>query len=204
MNESGRRRSARVPLVAAAGLDAATAGVAGSEPEHRYEAERTIQSLATTLARLHSVPVPRELRADAQLVLAPAELVERAQHGTNEPGPAYRHLSRDRLVEVLRDGTPAAPDAGSLVLSHGRPTFAALRLDGPTPIGFADWADVALADPHLDLAVAARDLVARFGPAPIHAFFEHYGNAFEDPAPPDPVRLDWYLLADELAHGLTG
>jgi len=43
-------------------------------------------------------------------------------------------------------------------------------------------------------AVAAVQSVASvFGPAPIQAFFGEYGSER-----PDPVRLDWYLLAAEL------
>ncbi|MHB1139559.1 MAG: phosphotransferase [Microthrixaceae bacterium] len=187
------RLTTLAPLAVAAGLDAGGSGTPATAPEHRFEAERTIRSLAETLARLHAVEVPAELRTDRALLVEPAELVDRAVGGTATPGPSYRHLSRERLCEILRDGAPASPAPGDLVLSHGHPTFAQLRFDGATPVGFDGWTRVGLADPHLDLAAAARDLVALFGPAPIHAFFEHYGVER-----PDPVRLDWYLLAHEL------
>jgi len=188
------RSSGLSSLIAASGLDASGAGAPGSDPEYRFEAERTIEAMATTLARLHATAVPDHLRFDPEMVVAPVSLVDAAEHGTGEPGHAYRHLSRDRLVEILRSGTPPQPPPEQLVLCHGRPTFEHLRFQGPTPLGFDDWSLAGLADPHLDLAAAARDLVARFGPAPIHAFFEHYAAHR-----PDPVRLDWYLLAAELS-----
>jgi aminoglycoside phosphotransferase len=188
------RSSELSSLIAASGLDATGAGAPGSDPAYRFEAERTIEAMASTLARLHGTPVPEQLRRNPAVVVAPAALVAAADAGTGQPGVAYRHLSRDRLVEILRSGTPADPAPEQLVLCHGRPTFGRLRFDGPTPLGFDDWSAAGLADPHLDLAAAARDLVARFGPAPIHAFFEHYASHR-----PDPVRLDWYLLAAELS-----
>ncbi len=192
-------RAARLaPLVAASGLDARGSGARGTAPEYRFEAERTIQAMAETLARLHTVEVPAELQGDRSLVADPAELVERASSGTATPGPAYRHLSRERLLQILLEGVPSPLPPGELVLSHGHPSFELLRFDGVAAIGFEDWSGLALADPHQDLASVARDLVASFGPAPIHAFFEHYGAALAQPLRPDPVRLDWYLLAHEL------
>jgi aminoglycoside phosphotransferase len=182
-------------LIDASGRDAGRRGVAATEPEYRLDAERTIGHLAATLAALHAAPVePAALRTEAEVVLEPSQLVARAESGTGEVGAAYRHLSRERLVEVLRDGARAVVvEPERLVLAQGRPTLANLRLEGPEPLGFADWTDAALADPYRDLALAARDVLQRFGPAPIQAFFGLYGL---DRA--DPVRLDWYLLAAEL------
>lgn len=182
-------------LIRASGQEAGSRGVAATEPEYRLDAERTIGHLAAALAALHHAAVsPAELRADAAVVIDPAVLVARAAESDGEVGAAYRHMPRARLVQILADGAgraTAAPE--QLVLCQGIPTLANLRLEGPDPIGFADWSAAGLADPYLDLALAARDLVARFGPAPIQAFFDLYGVVRAD-----PVRLDWYLLAAEL------
>lgn len=197
-------------LVAASSLDSGSRGISAVEPEYRLDAERTLSRLATTLARLHAVVIrPAELLAQATLIRTPASLVQRAAAGTGQVGPAYRHMTRERLVRVLADGasalatatdglasasaTASDTDTDGLVLTNGAPTLANLRFDGPEVLGFADWSQAGLADPYLDLAVAARDVASVFGPAPIHAFFDQYGLQRVD-----AVRLDWYLLAAEL------
>lgn len=189
-------RSVRLgQLIVASGFHAAGRGRSSIEPEYRLDAERTISRLATTLARIHDVAVePAALRTDSTVTLGPDDLIRLAGESTGEVGPAYRHMPRERLLQVLGDGASAiaiAPD--DLVLVHGSPTLANLRFDGPVAIGFADWSGAALGDRYLDLAIAARDVAAVFGPAPIQAFFGEYGLEH-----PDPVRLDWYLLAAEL------
>lgn len=188
-------------LLADSGLVADDRGTAATEPEYRLDAERTIGAFASTLARLHRVEVqPSTLRRRRELVTTPEDLVARAAAAQHEVGEAYRHISRDRLVSILREGAGSiAPDPDTLVVSHGAPTFDRLRFVDHEPIGFSDWSHAGLADPYLDLAVAARDVAARFGPAPIHAFFDQYGLDR-----PDPVRLDWYLLAVELGTPATG
>lgn len=181
-------------LLAPTGLDAGDRGVAATEPEYRLDAERTIGAFALTLGRLHRTEVPPVLRTRTELVITPADLVARAAAADHEVSPAYRHISRDRLVTILADGADAlAAEPEPLVVSHGAPTLDLLRFDGHEVIGLSDWSHAGLADPYLDLAVAARDVTTRFGPAPIQAFIDQYGIDR-----PDPVRLDWYLLAAEL------
>jgi aminoglycoside phosphotransferase len=182
-------------LVVDAGLDAGGRGTAATEPEYRFDAERTITAFAATLARLHHTEIrPDTLRRRAELVVTPADLIARADAADHQVGPAYRHIGRERLVSILRDGAASIePDPAALVLSHGAPTLDRLRFVDRDAIGFTDWSHAGLADPYLDLAVAARDVAQRFGPAPIQAFIGEYGLELAD-----PVRLDWYLLAAEL------
>ena len=182
-------------LILGSAADAAGRGRSSIEPEYRLDAERTISRLATTLARIHQDPIePPALRTDPSVTVGPDDLVQRAEQSSGEVGAAYRHVPRERLLEILRDGADAIRTTPEdLVLVQGSPTLANLRFDGPDAIGFEDWTRCALGDRHLDLAIAARDVAAVFGPAPIQAFFGEYG-----PGRPDPVRLDWYLLAAEL------
>lgn len=182
-------------LIRVSGADATGRGRSSIEPEYRLDAERTICRLATTLAQVHDVAIePLALRVDVEVVRQPADLVRLAASSAGEPGPAYRHMTRDRLLDVLRAGEATAVcNPQDLVLVQGSPTLANLHFDGPDAIGFADWSGAALGDRYLDLAIAARDVAAVFGPAPVQAFFGEYGLQR-----PDPVRLDWYLLAVEL------
>lgn len=191
----GRPAGRLAHLIVASSAEAGGRGISSIEPEYRLDAERTISRLATTLARIHEVAIdPRTLRADPAVVIGPEDLIHRAEAATGQVGPAYRHMTRERLLEVLRDGAAAIPTPpADLVLVQGSPTLANLRFDGPDAIGFEDWSGAALGDRYLDLAIAARDVAGVFGPAPIQAFFGEYGLER-----PDPVRLDWYLLAAEL------
>ncbi|CAB4704748.1 MAG: phosphotransferase [Actinobacteria bacterium] len=177
-------------------------GVAATEPEYRFDAERTIGSLASSLASVHRFPVqPASLLAEPDLLLTTDFLVELALRSTEaeqahpkELSPAYRHMSRVRLTQILQDGAgaieqkPAEP-----VLLQGAPRLSNLRFSGQDLIGFEDWTQAAIGDAYFDLARAAQDLLNTFGPQPIQAFFGEYGLQN-----PDPVRLDWYLLAAEL------
>ena len=182
-------------LIVTSSADAGGRGISSIEPEYRLDAERTISRLATTLAGIHRVPIePIGLRTDTSVTLGPGDLIRQAEQTTGEVGTAYRHMTRERLLHVLREGAAAiATPPADLVLVQGSPTLANLRFDGPDAIGFEDWSGAALGDRYLDLAIAARDVAAIFGPAPIQAFFGEYGLEL-----PDPVRLDWYLLAAEL------
>ena len=187
-------------LVAPAGV-----GVAATEPEYQFDAQRTIGSLAQSLASVHQVVIEEDsLLWESQLCVTALDLVERALRSVALPpealgelSPAYRHMSRERLSQILQDGAASMDrDSSEFVLLQGNPRLGNLRFVGQTLLGFEDWSESAVGDPYFDLAVAARDLLRIFGPQPIQAFFGEYGLLH-----PDPVRLDWYLLAVELCCG---
>lgn len=177
-------------------------GVAATEPEYRFDAERTIGSLARSLAAVHrSILQPANLVAEPDLLLSTDHLVELAlksaeadQAHPEDLSPPYRHMSRVRLTQILQDGALAIEQKSAPpVLLQGAPRLSNLRFSGQDLIGFEDWTHAAIGDAYFDLAIAARDLLNTFGPQPIQAFFGEYGLQY-----PDPVRLDWYLLAAEL------
>ncbi len=177
-------------------------GVDATQPEYRFDAQRTIQALAQSLSSLHQVAIePNSLLKESQLCLSVDDIVETALRAAAlEPEElrdlslAYRHMPRDRLTQILQDGAPSSePSSSKPVLLQGNPRLSNLRFVGHTLMGFEDWSESVIGDPYFDLALAARDILSTFGPQPIQAFFGEYGLQH-----PDPVRLDWYLLAAEL------
>jgi aminoglycoside phosphotransferase len=158
--------------------------------------EATIGALGSVLSRLHRSRPPEALAARLAR-RRPADLLDEARRAVKGDGPApapggpYAHLPPRRLLEVLEAGVGRVGHEAA-VLVHGAPTLD--RLCGESvPDGLDDWARVAVADPHLDLAVAARDVVARLGPPMVPVLARSYGAESID-----PIRLDWYSLAIEL------
>jgi len=158
----------------------------------------TLEALGAVLVRVHRADVPDWLarclarREPAEFVDAARLAVRQGRLTAGSITSAYRHVAPQRLVELLEDGA-ARIETDRRVLVHGAPTLD--RLCGDAELdGFDDWRFAGIADPHLDLAIAARDVVARLGPAAVPVLASAYG-----PDLIDPVRLDWYSLAIELA-----
>lgn len=215
---SGRRRLAA--LIDNTGLrvppDAlATSTGSGADDPFSFEPERAIGVLASAITRVHGVSKPDlngsdkpgangpTLNSDREsLVVGIDDLVFRAKRTLEVPeseqtplSASYSHMSRRRLVEILADGAEAVRErCGDPVLTQGRPTLGNLRFAGVDLLGFADWSEACLADPYLDLAIACRDIVCLFGAPPVRVLLEQYSTE-----PVDPVRLDWFTLAAELA-----
>lgn len=181
-----------------------------------------VTALAQAVAAVHdgtdeeacdTSELPRLRTADA---LAAAEGAV-ADGWTPSAGSPYAGVEPDRIVEVLRDGAARAEQRSSTpVPTIGRATFANLMLpepgDGPDLSGapnltfrrpskrserprFADSSDAALSDPYRDLAVAAADVVATFGPGAVLGLTAAYVEARPSIEPLDPIRLDWWSLA---------
>lgn len=187
--------------------------------------------LATALASFHRSPEPPGARR-----LTPAEAraaVASAVRSGRRPDPSspYARLQPERLVDAVAAGVDrVAERAGEPVPTIGRATFANLapvvdrsdvggvglaaaanitfrRGSGPSPgAGFIRTDRVAISDHHRDLAVAAADVVATFGPGAVPAFLDAYdrarlgsvrpgaGSSSADGRNPvvDPIRLDWW------------
>lgn len=186
-----------VDAVSGSGLDATgRPGEPGDSTAYRMQPDRTVELLASALVRLHAVPPP----AGVEPVRA-TDVVDalRARHRRGElaaptPDSVYAHVSLDRLLDVLADGAQAVLERrGAAALCHGAPTIGRLRADGGELVGFVDWHLAAVADPYLDLAIAARSVATGFTPMLVPVLVERYGLARAD-----PVRLDWWALAAEL------
>lgn len=187
-------------IVAASGLDAGDEGTPGDDTFYLSQVERTLGLFAGVFARLSSTselvndaPVDPVWGTPATIVTAARDALERGAIRTEDISAAYRHMRPEQLVDALAQGEERARSRqGAPVLTHGIPTLATLRLDGVEVIGFADWTRAAVADRHRDLAVALRHLVATTGPGTVPVFASQLADD------PDPVLLDWYLLAVEL------
>jgi aminoglycoside phosphotransferase len=196
----GDPAAALADLVARSGVDATgLGGVPATSAEYLVQVEGTVRSFAATLNRLHATPLSDEERS----LVRRAPVLARAASSARSDGaranvvrsPAYRHMSDDRLIEVLVAGAAGCDDrADSPVLTHGAPTLARLRCDHGNAVGLVGWSGAAVADRYRDLAAAARNVSTVLTPHLLPVFFEHYGEHA-----PDPIRLDWYALLDELA-----
>lgn len=195
-------------LVSRAGLDASELLDASLDPADpdapmgadavpfRVDPERTAAMLGSVLAALHRVGPPDEASSSARPAMQGA--VDRARevlgNGDGAPlDPAYAHMERERLVSILEEGLDELGQPGAVV-SHGRPTLSRLVCVQGRPVGFVDWRRLELADSHRDLAAAATDVAATLGPMAVPLLFDAYG------ADPDPRRLDWWVLAHQLAR----
>jgi aminoglycoside phosphotransferase len=186
-------------MARSAGLDATDVpgAAAGTDLEHRWDPQGTVEALADALAALHALPLtpavaasaidPEVLAADVQASIA----AESAAGAGPAVDPAYAHIGLDRLAAILCDGA-AGLERDTPVATHGRPGPSTLRLRGGRPVGFAGWDGAAVADRHRDLAAAAAEVAATLGPMLVPVLFERYGSR------PDPRRLDWWALAHQL------
>jgi aminoglycoside phosphotransferase len=196
-------------VVRRAGLDATGAEARpASDPEYRFDPQATVAMLADALARLHALDpggcealggAPGETgRLTLEAVVARAE---QEVAGTGSPGldAAYGHMEPGRLLEVLTAGAVdlGEPDASDLVLTHGAVSLSALRCHQGRALGFRGWSSAAVADRHRDLARAATVVAGSLGPMLVPELFERYGRR------PDPRRLDWWALADQLTGDLA-
>jgi aminoglycoside 3'-phosphotransferase-2 len=77
-------------------------------------------------------------------------------------------------------------------LTHGDPCLPNVMFDAGTFIGFVDCGRVGVADPHQDLALAARSIASNLGREWVSVFFKHYGVP-----DPDERKLAFYRLLDE-------
>lgn len=129
----------------------------------------------------------------------------------------YHRAGASTVAEVVANGvTDVERRAGSPTVTIGRATVANLVpavTDGLLDVGttpnitfrratststdrpsFAAWSDAASADPYRDLALAAADVIAAFGPGAVLGFVAAYSAANPSIEPIDPIRLDWWTM----------
>lgn len=179
---------------------------AASSQEHLFDPGHMVALLADHLARLHSLggaaAVTQARALDRVPLVTMADVISDARRSVSQApeaplAEAYSHMSRSELLEVLesqaaRIGEPLEED---LVLTHGSPGPDTLMCRDGEAVGFVGWESVAVADRHRDLAQVSARLVGLIGPGAVAEFFDRYGRD------PEPVRLDWWLLAAQLCCG---
>lgn len=156
-----------------------------------------LDGLARALRRLH------DLAPDAALpIVTNDDLVARARRRVagDEIDPATFDRSRRRLAPaaVLEQVERLAPlVAGRRSVAdtvvHGACRLEVVWLRGDRPAGFLDAAGLSVGDPYRDLAAITRSLAGRYGPEGLPRFLAAYGLP-----DPDPVRLEFHALLDEL------
>lgn len=88
----------------------------------------------------------------------------------------------------------AVPDAGAALSATSNLTFRRTRSTPAHRPTFATWSNAASSDPYRDLALAAADVIATFGPGAVLGFVEAYSTANPSIDPIDPLRLDWWSM----------
>lgn len=172
--------------------------LSGDAPVALARPNETVEAFGAVLSRLHRSPIPHRLeellprRSPAALLESARSCVEEGRVRAEALSGAYRHMAPEQLLAVLDAGVDSVEEHEPVIV-HGAPTLD--RLSGARRLEFLrDWRRAALADPHLDLAVATTDVANRLGPGVVPVLAAAY-----EPPRIDPQRLDWYLLAVELA-----
>jgi aminoglycoside phosphotransferase len=160
--------------------------------------ERATEALGRTLARLHTID-PAGCPFDASAAALLAEAGARVAAGlvsSDELQPALQSFTPERLLTHVRAMAPPAVHEADQVLVHGDFCVTNLLVDPATAAatGVLDWGRCGIGDRHLDLAVTASSVVRNFGGEALPGFFAAYGESH-----PDPLRLEFYALLDELS-----
>ncbi|SEL19133.1 aminoglycoside 3'-phosphotransferase [Nonomuraea pusilla] len=184
------KRWAAVPDVVAAEDDVLVLADAGLPSLEGREADPVAGAvMGRALRALHAIPVaecPFDERLDVKLEQARVAV----ESGLVDPGDFDDDHTPEHVYERLLRERPPIED---LVVAHGDFTPANVLADvladdagGPVLI---DAGRLGVCDRHVDLAIALRELE---GPA-VASFLEAYG-----PPAPDPRRVEYYRLLDEL------
>lgn len=144
--------------------------------------------MGETLRRLHALPVadcPFDSRLETMLTWA-RRLVADGLVDTEDFDDDNLGRTPESVLAQLIAERPAVED---LVVVHGDYTPSNVLVGGI----LIDIGRLGVADRYKDVALAVRDLGDDFGPGEVEAFRTAYG--LDDP---DPVRLEYYRLLDEL------
>lgn len=194
-------------LLRGAGVDEDQVLAGTGEPadggDYLMDPQLTVELLADALRALHSVDPTRAAVAAAATLSMGAVVAEARAVADSRDAPeldeAYSHIDRERLLEVLEEGAGQLAEfpPALLVVTHGSPAPATLRCEGARAVGFVRWEHAAVCDPHRDLAYAATAVASHLGPMLVPVLMERYGVR------PDPRRLDWWALAQQLTGTAT-
>lgn len=163
-------------------------------PSHRPDLHGDVGSLAevagNALRELHALSIdlaPSTIESgwDALDAVVAANVAA----GLGEVDEPYQRYSGEKLLELWRQGRPAAEE---LVICHGNATLPNMIAQQGMFAGWVDLGGVRLADRHLDLAMAHESIHRSLGPEAVYVFYDTYGQD------PELLRLDHYLLAKQL------
>ncbi len=166
-------------------------------PENRVQGAGLLEGLGCALRRLHDLPVDASLPVVdlGELLVDAAERVAAGVVDREQFAPARRRLEPQRLLDQLHALVPVLERRRPVepVVTHGACRLGAVWLERTEPTGFIGVARLAVGDPYRDLGAMARSLAAVFGAEALPGFFAAYGLP-----EPDPIRLEFHALLDEL------
>jgi kanamycin kinase/aminoglycoside 3'-phosphotransferase-2 len=172
-------------------------GIPSHDPVWRTTAlPAMVEALGDGLRRLHEADpttCPFRLGVDELLASAERRVAAGGVDPTTMASPSYQRRSAEELLDHLRVTRPDEP-AADLVVAHGDAVMPNLLI-GPelTVVGMVDLGRLGVSDRHRDLALAVRALSLNVGPELGWRLFDGYGLAY-----PDPLRMEWYALADDM------
>ncbi|MEV0714699.1 APH(3') family aminoglycoside O-phosphotransferase [Asanoa sp. NPDC050611] len=150
-------------------------------------------AIGALLRTLHELPVA-DCPFDRPLRTTIAQAEANARAGTVDLtalDPARSGWSATHLLHELHRTRPQ--DGEDLVVGHGDPCLPNILVDEQgRPTGVVDVSRLGVADRHNDLAIATRNLTARWSPAAAAALLAAYGRTH-----PDPAKIAFYRLLDE-------
>jgi aminoglycoside phosphotransferase len=155
-----------------------------------------VEALGGGLRRLHEADVtscPFRLGVDDLVASAERRVARGGVDPATMGSPSYQRKTAEELLDHLCATRPDEP-AADLVVAHGDAVMPNLLL-GPdvTVVGLVDLGRLAVSDRHRDLALIVRSLNLNMSPELGWRLFDGYGMPY-----PDPLRMEWYALVDDM------
>ena len=165
-------------------------GVRACDPPWADRLEEMIERIAVGLRAWHDHPsagCPVDRSPWALLAIARG----RVEAGLVDPATFEPQHAGRTPEQILARLEHRRPERYVPTLIHGDYALPNVLIDGDD-VSFVDLDRAGVGDRHLDLAIAARSLTYNWGDQWVPLLFEHYGQF------PDPDRITWYRLLDEL------
>jgi len=176
---------------------AATEGWPADAPENQVQGGVLLDGLAHAVRQLHALDPDGSLPAvtNDDLVAGARRRVERGEVDPAGFDRSRRRLAPAAVLEQVERLAPLVAGRRPVVATvvHGACRLEAVMLHGDRPAGFLDAAGLSVGDPYRDIAAITRSLAGRTGPEGLPRFLAAYGLP-----DPDPVRLEFHALLDEL------
>jgi aminoglycoside 3'-phosphotransferase-2 len=153
--------------------------------------ERAISIATEAICLLHSLDVVA-CSFDSRLDLTLSEAYERVAKGLVDVSD-FDAPQKGRTPEsILQELHRTRPNEDNIVVGHGDISLGNILVFDGMLSGVIDCGRVGLADAHRDLAIATREITARWGPAWSNRFLEGFPHTV------DPQKIEYYRLLDEL------
>lgn len=157
-------------------------------PDQRFAVS---DMLAEFLKRMHNIPIEDCCFANdhSRRMAKARERIDAGLVDEDDFDEAREGWTAEQVWQELQELLPLTSDA---VVTHGDFSLDNLLVEGGRVVGCIDTGRVGIADRYQDIAIMWNCL-EEFGPAVQQRFLTSYGIAS-----PDPARLKFHLLLDEL------